>query len=163
MKMLDRVKGQDADQVSLIAENCQFQGEVTFSAQLIVNGRLSGLVSAEAKGSCLTVGARGEVVGNIQAPNITISGLVKGDVYATEHIELTETARVSGNLFYHSLRMARGSRCTGSLRQLKPLEIKTLMGEGAQVSRSTSAGRLATIKEQRLPIDQSVNEKQGKD
>ncbi|MAU91670.1 MAG: hypothetical protein CMQ03_05030, partial [Gammaproteobacteria bacterium] len=80
-----------------------------------------------------------------------------------EHIELTETARVSGNLFYHSLRMARGSRCTGSLRQLKPLEIKTLMGEGAQVSRSTSAGRLATIKEQRLPIDQSVNEKQGKD
>ena len=50
MKMLDRVKGQDSDQVSLIAENCQFQGEVTFSAQLIVNGRLSGLVSAEAYG-----------------------------------------------------------------------------------------------------------------
>ena len=91
-------------------------------------------------------------MGNIQAPNITISGLVKGDVYATEHIELTETARVSGNLFYHSLQMARGSRCTGSLRQLQPLEIKTLIAEGAQVSRSTSAGRL-----------QSVNEKQGKD
>ncbi|MGB1190071.1 MAG: bactofilin family protein [Pseudomonadales bacterium] len=152
MKMLDRVKRQESDQVSLIAENCQFQGEISFSAQLIVNGRLSGLVSAETPGSCLTVGVRGEVVGNVQAPNITISGVVKGDIYATEHIELTETARVSGNLFYHSLQMARGSRCTGSLRQLQPLEIKALIAEGSKVSRNTSAGRL-----------QSVNEKQVKD
>ncbi len=50
MKMLDRVKRQESDQVSLIAENCQFQGEISFSAQLIVNGRLSGLVSAETPG-----------------------------------------------------------------------------------------------------------------
>lgn len=152
MKILGSGKGTDSDQVSLIAENCQFQGEINFSSQLVVNGRLSGMVSADTSGSRLTVGVQGEVVGNVCAPNIIVSGLVKGDIYATEHIELTETAKVSGNLFYHSLQIARGSRCTGSLRQLQPPEIKAMIKEGTKISRNTAAGRL-----------QSVHEKQSND
>ena len=56
MKILGSGKGTDSDQVSLIAENCQFQGEINFSSQLVVNGRLSGMVSADTSGSRLTVG-----------------------------------------------------------------------------------------------------------
>jgi len=110
MDLMKRVGLDREESVSLIAENCHVQGELRFSAELIINGRVSGVVTADTSGSGLNVGTKGEVVGNLYAPSIIISGQVKGDIYAFGHIELTNTARVSGNLFYQSLQMATGRK-----------------------------------------------------
>ncbi|MEJ6671310.1 MAG: polymer-forming cytoskeletal protein [Pseudomonadales bacterium] len=150
MDLLKRVGLDREESVSLIAENCHVQGELRFSAELIINGRVSGIVTAEALGSGLTVGAKGEVIGNLFAPSIVISGQVKGDIYAFGHIELTNTARVSGNLYYQSLQMAAGSCLSGSLRQMEASEIKALMVSEENINRRTAIGRLQAVSEQEL-------------
>ena len=150
MNWMNRV-GLDREQpVSLVAENCHVQGELTFSAQLVINGRVSGVVTAEALGSRLTIGAKGEVIGNVFAPSIVISGQVKGDIYAFDHIELTNTAQVSGNLYYQTLQMSAGSRLSGSLRHMETSEIKALMVSEENISRRTAIGRLQAVSEQAL-------------
>lgn len=147
MDLMKRVGLDREESVSLIAENCHVQGELRFSAELIINGRVSGIVIADTSGSGLSVGMKGEVVGNLFAPSIIISGQVKGDIYAFGHIELTNTARVSGNLYYQSLQMASGSRLSGSLRQMEATEIKALMVSEENISRRTATGRLQTVSE----------------
>ena len=61
--------------------------------------------------------------------------------------ELTNTARVSGNLFYQSLQMAAGSSLSGSLRQMEASEIKALMVSEENISRRTAIGRLEAVSE----------------
>jgi cytoskeletal protein CcmA (bactofilin family) len=46
---------------------------------------------------------------------IVINGLVEGDVYSSNHIELAAKARVSGNVHYHLIEMVMGSEVNGSL------------------------------------------------
>lgn len=145
MDLMKRVGLDREESVSLIAENCHVQGELRFSAELIINGRVSGVVTAETSGSGSNVGTKWEVVGNLYALSIIISGQVKGDIYAFGHIELTNTARVSGNLFYQSLQMAAGSSLSGSLRQMEASEIKALMVSEENVSRRTANGRLEAV------------------
>ena len=147
MDLMKRVGLDREESVSLIAENCHVQGELRFSAELIINGRVSGVVTADTLGSRLKVGLKGEVVGNLYAPSIIISGQVKGDIYAFGDIELTNTARVSGNLFYQSLQMAAGSSLSGSLRQMGASEIKALMVSEENISRRTAIGRLEAVSE----------------
>ena len=53
MDLMKRVGLDREESVSLIAENCHVQGELRFSAELIINGRVSGVVTAEASGSGL--------------------------------------------------------------------------------------------------------------
>ena len=147
MDLMKRVGLDREEPVSLIAENCHVQGELRFSAELIINGRVSGVVTADTAGSGLNVGKKGEVVGNLYAPSIIISGQVKGDIYAFGDIELTNTARVSGNLYYQSLQMAAGSSLSGSLRQMEASEIKALMVSEENISRRTAIGRLEAVSE----------------
>ena len=147
MDLMKRVGLDREEPVSLIAENCHVQGELRFSAELIINGRVSGVVTADTAGSGLNVGLKGEVVGNLYAPSMIISGEVKGDIYAFGRIELTSTARVTGNLFYQSLRMAAGSSLSGSLRQMEASKIKVLMVSEENISRRTAIGRLEAVSE----------------
>ena len=59
MDLMKRVGLDREESVSLIAENCHVQGELRFSAELIINGRVSGVVTADTSGSGLNVGTKG--------------------------------------------------------------------------------------------------------
>ena len=124
MDLMKRVGLDREEPVSLIAENCHVQGELRFSAELIINGRVSGVVTADTAGSGLNVGLKGEVVGNLYAPSIIISGQVKGDIYAFGDIELTNTARVSGNLFTNPCKWLLAAVCRGAYGKWKLLKLR---------------------------------------
>jgi cytoskeletal protein CcmA (bactofilin family) len=62
----------------------------------------------------MSVSERGLVEGEIRVPNIVLNGSVVGDVYATEHIELAAQARVTGNVYYRLIEMARGAEVNGN-------------------------------------------------
>ncbi|MEE4380599.1 MAG: polymer-forming cytoskeletal protein [Pseudomonadales bacterium] len=101
---------------TLIAANTRIHGDVHFADQLLVNGEVHGNVFADSDSEAgLTVSAKGSVIGEIRVPNVVINGLVKGDVYATRHVELAAEARVEGNVYYHLIEMVMGARVDGSL------------------------------------------------
>jgi cytoskeletal protein CcmA (bactofilin family) len=109
-------KGKSTKIDTLIGQNSELQGDVVFSGGLHVDGVIKGNITADDNsGSTLSVSERGLIEGEVRVPNIILNGSVKGDVYASEHIELAEMARVTGNVYYKLIEMVRGSEVNGNL------------------------------------------------
>ena len=101
---------------TLIGPQVVLRGDVQFAGGLYLEGQLVGRALAEAGvEATITVAARGRVEGELHAPVIVINGLVKGDVHASERLELGPEARVEGNLHYAVIEMAAGAAVTGRL------------------------------------------------
>lgn len=105
--------------ITLIATNCEFEGDVHFSDQLLVNGVVKGNVYAQAGSKAvITVSEKGRVEGEIRVPNVIINGKVFGDIHSDKHIELAAKAEVKGNIYYNLIEMVMGSRVDGNLVHL---------------------------------------------
>ena len=100
---------------SLIGQNTEIHGDVIFTGGLHVDGKVRGNIIASNAGSLLTVSDQGVVEGEVRVPNIILNGHVIGDVHATERVELSTRARVTGNVFYNLIEMAIGAEVNGKL------------------------------------------------
>ena len=101
---------------TLIGPQVTIRGDVVFSGGLYVEGHIQGKVIAEAgERAVLTLAEQGSIEGEIRAQVVVISGRLDGDVHATEKVELTPTARVSGNIHYQVVEMNAGAQLTGRL------------------------------------------------
>ena len=101
---------------SLVGKNSRLQGDILFSGGLHVDGAIKGNVTSDNdQAATLTVSERGTIEGEVRVPHAILNGLVKGDVYAQEHVELASNARVEGNVFYALIEMAMGAEVNGKL------------------------------------------------
>jgi cytoskeletal protein CcmA (bactofilin family) len=102
---------------ALIGAQVVIRGDVEFSGGLYVEGTILGKVIAQdgAANATLTVAEHGTIEGEIRAQVVVISGRLDGDVHATERVELTPTARVTGNIHYQVVEMNAGAQLTGRL------------------------------------------------
>lgn len=120
--------------ITLISKSTQVTGDIHFSGTLEVEGKVFGNIYADA-GSAAEVRVResGLVQGDIKVPSIIVNGLVEGDLYASQHVELAAKARIVGNVNYHLIEMVMGSEVNGSLchRPSSELEPKLLAEEEA--------------------------------
>jgi cytoskeletal protein CcmA (bactofilin family) len=65
--------------------------------------------------SALSVSDIGSVDGGVTVPYVVLNGIVKGDVFASQRVELGSTARVIGNVYYNLIQMAEGAEINGKL------------------------------------------------
>ncbi len=100
---------------TLIAKGTVIKGDVTFSGALYLEGHVEGALRAEGPEALLTLSEQGQVHGEIHAPRVTINGEVKGDIHASERLELAGAARVDGNVHYKLLEMAAGAQINGRM------------------------------------------------
>lgn len=101
---------------TLIGAASRVEGDLNFSGASHVDGVVNGGVLSPSDGqSTLSVSEQGEIHGNVQVPNVVLNGLVKGDVTASERVELGPTARVIGNVYYNLIEMAIGAEINGKL------------------------------------------------
>ena len=115
---------------TLITENCEIEGDVRFTDELIVNSYVKGCVLAEPGTKAIVrVTERGRVRGDIRVPNVVINGKVIGDIHADRHVELSAKASIKGNVFYHLIEMVMGSRVDGSLVHVKDGNIGDVKAE----------------------------------
>ena len=115
--MLGKAKKRKPTRVdSLIGQQSRVLGDIRFGGGLHVDGTIKGNVSAEGdERATLTVSDRGTIEGEVRVPYIILNGVVKGDVYANEHVELASSARVEGNVYYALIEMAMGAEVNGKL------------------------------------------------
>jgi cytoskeletal protein CcmA (bactofilin family) len=112
---------------TLIGQSIVIKGDVKFSGGLHLDGKIIGAVTAdEAEHSVLVISERGCVEGDISVSFAVINGTVKGNVYASEKLELSGKARIFGDVHYNLLEMASGSEVNGQMihdkREKKLLE-----------------------------------------
>ena len=101
---------------TLVARNTEIFGDLKFSGNLIIEGKITGnIYAAEGIDAQVRVLEKGIVEGEIRAPVLIINGTVNGDVFSDKHIELASKAVVNGNVNYTSLEMIKGAQGNSSL------------------------------------------------
>jgi len=104
---------------TLISRTTEIVGDIHFSGELIIEGRVKGNIYAEDDSDALIrVAEKGAVEGEICVPSAIINGLVQGDVRSTSHIELAAKATVVGNVYYNLIEMVMGSEVNGNLMHI---------------------------------------------
>lgn len=101
--------------ITLVAENAEIVGDVRFSGELYVHGRIHGSVLGRDETSKLNLAQSGVIEGEVRVAHVVIDGRIEGDVFAQKKVELAEKAVVQGNLYYSLIEMQFGARVDGQL------------------------------------------------
>ena len=102
---------------TLVGQGVEVQGDIKFQGGLHLDGKITGNVSSaeSAEGAVLVISDRGCVEGDVHVAYAVINGEVIGNVYASEKLELSAKARISGNVEYNLLEMASGAEINGQM------------------------------------------------
>ena len=101
--------------VTLIAAHTEVVGDIKFTDQLYISGKVNGNVLADQEKASVVISDDGCVTGEVRVPNVIINGLVEGDVYSSGKVELAPNAKVKGNLHYKLIEMQLGAMVDGQL------------------------------------------------
>ena len=111
---------------TLVSRTTEIVGDIHFSGELIIEGRVKGNIYAEDDSTGLIrVAEKGAVEGEICVPSAIINGLVQGDVRSANHIELAAKAVVVGNVYYNLIEMVMGSEVNGNLMHISASQQET--------------------------------------
>ena len=101
---------------TLVGSNSRFIGDLHFVGGCHIDGSVNGNVTADPDTeSALSVSDIGNIDGGVTVPYVVLNGIVKGDVFASQRVELGATARVVGNVYYNLIQMAEGAEINGKL------------------------------------------------
>lgn len=115
---LDVVDPRDVDGHCLITGNLQIRGDVYFSGQLRVDGRIDGRVSVFEGGRGQLVVSKGAVInGPITVTSALIDGTLNGPLDVLEKLECRANAMIRGKVLYGSMHIAEGAKIEAQSRQ----------------------------------------------
>ena len=101
---------------TLIGPKTRINGDVEFTGGLHLDGYINGNVTGDSKeGTFVSVSQQGSIEGSVVAPNVILNGIVKGDIEASDRVELGSNARVMGNVRYTTIETAVGAQINGKL------------------------------------------------
>lgn len=114
--MFGRKSQMDTRIDTLVGPNTKVNGDLGFCGRCHIDGVVKGNVSADSNShSALSIAEDGSVDGGVTVPYVVLHGLVRGDVVASQRVELGPTARVIGNVYYNLIEMAIGAEINGKL------------------------------------------------
>ena len=101
---------------TLIGTKTELKGDITFSGGLRIDGKIRGNITAKGDGnSTLVLSENAQIVGNVTVPHIISNGSIKGNVRASERMELQPKAEIVGDVYYKVIEMALGAAINGNL------------------------------------------------
>jgi cytoskeletal protein CcmA (bactofilin family) len=114
--MLGRKQRRHTVVETLVGSNTRISGDLHFTGGCHVDGTVNGNVIADSDSkSALSISEDGNVDGGVTVPYVVLNGIVRGDVFASQRVELGPTARVIGNVYYNLIEMAIGAEINGKL------------------------------------------------
>ena len=100
---------------TIISQETQIKGDVSFSGTMHLLGRVEGSITSETDNDMLVISETGSVNGSIKTGNLDINGTVEGDITVTSKMEVSAKARINGNIYYVNIEMETGSQVNGQL------------------------------------------------
>jgi cytoskeletal protein CcmA (bactofilin family) len=101
---------------TLIGAGTRIEGDVAVTGGVHIEGFVRGNVTTSPGATAvLSIAEQGVVEGTVDVPRVVVHGEVKGDIRATDKVELGATARISGNVAYGIIEMAAGAVIQGRL------------------------------------------------
>jgi cytoskeletal protein CcmA (bactofilin family) len=104
---------------TVFSENTSLDGNLKFTTSIKIEGSFRGKIISS---GYLIVGERAKVRANIKANSIVIAGEVRGNVAATERLEMLPTGKLYGNIKTKKLKMADGVIFEGTCEMIRDEE-----------------------------------------
>ncbi|MDR1445044.1 MAG: polymer-forming cytoskeletal protein [Treponema sp.] len=95
---------------TILSADIDFSGILNFEKSFLLRGKLSGEIDAQ---GLLVIDEEAVVDANINASRVVIRGQVKGNVTASEKVELTVTGKLLGNVTAPEILMETGCLFNG--------------------------------------------------
>lgn len=111
----------ESDIDTILAEDIDFEGVLTFKKPLMIKGKFKGEIKAD---SALFVGKNAEVQAKIEAENVASQGKIEGNIVARSKVELYSTAKITGDINCPNLVIESGSVFDGNCQMSKDAKDK---------------------------------------
>jgi cytoskeletal protein CcmA (bactofilin family) len=125
-----------------IGKSLVIKGEVTGSESLYIDGRVEG--SIHLPGNRVTVGRNGVVAANITAREAVILGKVRGNVTATDRVDIRNEGSLTGDVVAQRISIEDGAFFKGGIDIRKPNvndKPQTVEGSAAATDKDKAAVR----------------------
>ena len=106
-----------ADQAT-IGKSLVIKGEVTGSESLYIDGRVEGSINLS--GNRVTVGRNGVVAANINAREIVVLGKVRGNLTASDRVDIRSDGSLTGDVIAARISIEDGAFFKGGIDIRKP-------------------------------------------
>ncbi len=108
---------------TIIGKDTTAKGRLEVRGSLRVDGCFDGEIKADGD---VAVGDNAKLKASIRAANITIAGVVEGNVYASHKLEIASTGRLYGDVKTEALSIEEGAIFKGACEMIKDQEILRL-------------------------------------
>ena len=98
----------------LIGRGIEVTGDIAFSDQLNVEGKVNGRITSET--GTLIVGETGHIEATVQIAACVIHGTLQGDLTAKSKVEIRRTGKVHGDVITPNLLVEEGAIFNGMIR-----------------------------------------------
>ena len=96
-----------------IGKSLVIKGEVTGSESLYIDGRVEGAINLP--GNRVTVGRNGQVQANINAKEVVVLGKVKGNVTASDRVDIRSDGSLTGDVVAARISIEDGAFFKGGI------------------------------------------------
>lgn len=100
---------------TILGEGTEFEGNIDTRGSLRIEGNFNGKIKAEGD---LFIGESGYVNSEIDARKVIIAGEVKGNIKASEKIELLSAGKINGDIVTKILKVEEGATFIGSSEKI---------------------------------------------
>ncbi|MBC8358396.1 MAG: polymer-forming cytoskeletal protein [Candidatus Aminicenantes bacterium] len=105
--MDNKKKMLDSDKITgFFDKDTEIDGNLTFKGSFRIDGHFKGKIDSE---SILIIGEKGKVEADVNIGYIIINGEIKGNIQATEKVEINATGRVIGSVITPKLIVEEGA------------------------------------------------------
>ena len=107
-----------ADQPCIIGKQITIRGNLTGNENLVLEGRIEGSITLAKH---LTVAPGGAAEAEIEVEDLTVNGLISGQIHATRRVVVASDGRVAGNIRAPRVVLESGARFKGRIEMDVPL------------------------------------------
>jgi cytoskeletal protein CcmA (bactofilin family) len=133
-----RIKDIDEHEIdTILAEDIDFEGHLSFKKPLMIKGKFKGEIKAT---SALYIGEKAGVEAKVEANLISSKGKIKGDMVGHSRVELFSTAQVEGDITTPDFVVESGCRFNGYCNMGGGSAKKESGHHGQPVQQGTAAG-----------------------
>jgi cytoskeletal protein CcmA (bactofilin family) len=101
-----------------IGKSLVIKGEVSGSESLYIDGKIEGAINLP--GNRVTVGRNGQVAANIMAREVVVLGKVRGNVHASDRVDIRSEGSLTGDVIAARISIEDGAFFKGGIDIRKP-------------------------------------------
>lgn len=131
----------NSQEQATIGKSLVIKGEVTGSESLYIDGRVEGAINLA--GNRVTIGRNGQVQANISAKEVVILGKVKGNITASDRVDIRNEGSLTGDVICQRISIEDGAYFKGGI-DIRKAGLKDMNGAAKSETVQAAEPRVTT-------------------